>query len=59
MWQIIQSSTGMCCSPPETIAQFRYYWFAELYRFWNYDILAEPSWKSSFSWHIIHDKDLP
>jgi hypothetical protein len=59
MWHIIQSSKGICFARPETIAQFKHRWIAELYRFWHYDIMSEPAWRGSFSWHIIHDKDLP
>lgn len=58
MWHIIQSSNDLY-HPPETIAQFKFRWIAELYKILNYDILAEPSWRRSFDWHVIHDKDLP
>jgi len=60
MWHIIQSSKGgLIYSRPETVAQFRHRWLAELYKFFHYDILAEPSWKGTFEWTVIHDKDLP
>ena len=59
MWHVIQESCGLCFEPTRTVAQFRHKWQAELYKFWNYDILAEPAWKGSFRWYIANDKDLP
>jgi hypothetical protein len=56
MWCIIQSSTGICFSSPETIARFKYRYIAKLYKFWHYDFMADPAWRGSFSWEVIQDK---